>query len=399
MTSMIKIVICHTDFRIYWPARIRVLQQLLLGKQMELHVIEIAGKGSPYAFSNETNVEIDNWHVLFPERKIDGISGGEIKKPLFEMLDMLQPEVVVAGAIAFPSGALCVNWAKRRNKGVIIFDDAKIEDVPRNRIVEFIKKRIYGNVDAALYPAQEWKKTGTYWGFKSEQLFYGVNVIDNDFWRKKNSLAKNTGEKYFLSVGRIIWKKNFLYIIDAYNRLRESKNDVPELCIVGDGPEKEKIVEYIKEKHIEGVKLYPFLSQQELVPLYQNADVFILASRRYETWGLVINEAMAAGLPVIASCKCGATSVLVKDGVNGYVIDPAQPDSLYEKLDLFLNLDDKEKEKMSQSSEEIIKDWNLDRFSDGVYAAILYAMSHKKKCRNSLDKFILAMWKGRYRPI
>jgi glycosyltransferase involved in cell wall biosynthesis len=394
-----KIVICHTDFRIYWPARIRALQSFLTEKRMELHIIEIAGKGSPYAFSDKTDAEIENWHILFPEREMDNIKGREIQKPLFEMLDFLQPEVVVAGAIAFPSGALCVNWAKRKNKGVIIFDDAKIEDVQRNKIVNFIKKRIYGNVDAALYPAQDWKATGRHWGFKPEQLFYGVNVIDNAFWRKKDDLMENAGEKYFLSVGRMIWKKNFLYIIDTYNQLKKNKINVPKLYIVGDGIEKEKINKYIEENQIDGVKLFPFLPQQELISLYQNAEAFILASRRYETWGLVINEAMAAGLPIIASNKCGATNVLLKEGINGYVIDPNQTSSLYEKLTLFLRLSHEEKEKMGKFSEEIIKEWNLDRFSNGVYSAILYALTHKKKCRNPMDKFILAMWKGRYRPV
>lgn len=96
-------------------------------------------------------------------------------------MDTLKPDIIIAGAIAFPSGALTVAWGKRNKKKVIVFDDAKVEAVQRNPIVNFIKQAVYNGVDAMLFPAPDWKETGKYWNFKKEQLFYGVDVVDNDF--------------------------------------------------------------------------------------------------------------------------------------------------------------------------------------------------------------------------
>lgn len=392
-----NIVILHTDFRLYWPARIRALQMLLSNKGIDLYPIEISGKGSPYAFSKKnTDTNIENWHILFPERDMESLRGSEISKLLVPLLNKLQPEIVIAGAIAFPSGALAVSWCKQHKKKVVIFDDARIEDVQRNRMVNYVKKHIYQNVDAMLYPAPEWEETGKYWGFSAKQLFYGIDVVDNGFW---NTTCIETKEKYFITVGRLIEKKNILFTVKAYQKLKEANNDLPELWIIGEGPEKERIKSFIQTNKIEGIKLMPFQSQAQLSALYQNSQAMIISSNKSETWGLVINEAMASGIPVIASQHCGATSSLVKDGINGYIFDPYNLQSLIEKWELFINQTEQEREEMGRQSSEIIKEWNLDKFTEATYNCIEYVLKTRSTRCSWIDFFILKLWKGRYNPV
>ena len=145
-----NIAIIHTDFRIYWPARLQALHAFLRARGHQLSVVEIAGEGSPYAFSERAATGSLPWHVLFPHRKAESLAGGEIKPVLFRLLDELQPDVLVAGAIAFPSGALSVAWAVKNKRGMVCFDDAKIEAVGRGRLVTLVKQHIYAAVDAAL---------------------------------------------------------------------------------------------------------------------------------------------------------------------------------------------------------------------------------------------------------
>ena len=64
-----KIVIFHTDFRIYWPARIKALDELLSAKDIQLDIIEIAGCGSPYSFAQTDRGNCLSWHILFPSKK------------------------------------------------------------------------------------------------------------------------------------------------------------------------------------------------------------------------------------------------------------------------------------------------------------------------------------------
>ena len=65
-----------------------------------------------------------------------------------------------------------------------MFDDARLKDVPRSWLVDYIRKKVYSCVDAVLCPAPEWISTYNHFGFTAEQLFYGVDVVDNSFWSK-----------------------------------------------------------------------------------------------------------------------------------------------------------------------------------------------------------------------
>lgn len=387
---MKKIVITHTDFRIYWPARLKALEEELISYGIELYVIEIAGKGSPYAFAQRADMPTSHWITLFPHKEMEELFPSEIKSRLIAQFEKINPDVIAAGAIAFPSGAIAAMWAKKHKKGIVIFDDAKMEDVPRGRITNFIKKRIYRNIDAIMYPAYTWDETGLYWGFRKEQIFYGVDVVDNSFW--KITAEEKIGLKsVIIGVGRQIERKNMDFLIRAF---QQSNNANYELILVGDGAENEKLRQLAKEdSHI---KFYPFLPQKELRELYKTASALVTPSK-FETWGLVINEAMAAGLPVIASNKCPAAEILVKQGKNGYVFSPNNTESLKDTLNTFFSLTRAQQASMGKQSEKIISQWGLNKFSSEMFSAANYAYHHKKKCKNILDKIILTLWKGRYR--
>ena len=395
----IKVVALHTDFRIYWPARLNALHSFLKDKGISLEVIEIAGKGSNYAFASEEVQRPSYWHILFPESAPEELTGGQIKKRLFKMLDEMNPDVVIAGAIAFPSGALAVSWGQRNKKRVIIFDDAKMESVKRSGIINAIKRAVYQWADAMLYPAPDWNPTGHFWGFSDEQLFYGVDVVDNDFWKKERYNCQIKGE-FFLAVGRQIPVKNYISIVKAYNTIiKDYKKKPIKLVFVGEGPEHQAILDYItKNKISDYVQFIPYLSQEELAGTYQHAKGLICCSYQ-ETWGLVINEAMACGCPIIASNECGATNTLVQHGINGYRYSCHDIRTLSELIIKLQELSEESYLNMRNASKQIIAEWGLDRFCQGCFDAIQYTISHPKRNVNMLQKDIISLWKGRYRHI
>ena len=96
-----NVVFLHTDFRIYWPARLNALNKVLNKRGDILEVIEIAGEGSHYAFSKKENQINLHWHILFPKEKPEDLNGNTIQKKLFPLLDSLQPDIIIAGAIAY----------------------------------------------------------------------------------------------------------------------------------------------------------------------------------------------------------------------------------------------------------------------------------------------------------
>lgn len=394
-----KIVALHTDFRIYWPARLHELNNVLKQRGDELTVIEIAGKGSPYAFARKTEVCLD-WVVLFPDNSPEHLQPSFIKVQLFKVLNELMPDVIIAGATAFPSGALAVQWGLMRGAKVITFDDAKCEAVKRNLAVEFIKKSVYRGVDAMIYPAPDWQSTGIYWGFENEQLFYGLDVVDNIYWAKPAKESISFGH-YFVSVGRQIKKKNHMTIVKAYAKYRQSVGiDAYDLVLIGEGPEHEKLVKFVSEANLENcIHLLPFFTQEELPAIYQHAKALISSGSSSETWGLVINEAMAGGCPIIASVECGATNTLVKDGVNGYRFSCDDQEQLVKLMIKFHQLGFDRQNSMREASRKIISNWGLSRFANTCVSAIDYVAQHKKRKTTWLDCMLIRLWMGRYRPV
>lgn len=396
-----KIVALHTDFRIYWPARLEALSRYLSQHEFHLDVIEIAGKGSPYSFDENKKNENCSWRILFPDSKPEELTGKIIKPKLFGALDDINPDIILAGAIAFPSGALAVQWANSRpNKRVIIFDDSKIESVQRSKIVNFIKKSVYNGVDAMLYPAEPWIKTGEFWGFSKKQIFFGVDVVDNSFW-SHSARTNMFDSKYFVAAGRQITQKNFYSIIKAYHIYLQKINisEAYKLVLIGNGPEHDKIMKYINNNNLNKmIVCLDFVSQDQLRDIYHNADVLCLASTN-ETWGLVINEAMNAGCAIIASKECGATEVLVHHEKNGYIVSSDNVLEIAEAMLAYHKLTFAEKQLMSQKSKNIISDWGLEKFCNGAMEAIQFVVKNPRTNTSLLSKIIINNWVGKYNPI
>lgn len=401
-----KVVITHTDFRIYWPARIFALHQFLQAKQISLEVVEIAGAGSPYHFAGKSDFHLDWWHCLFPIQKMEEIEPIVANKALRKKLDHINPDVVIAGAIAFPSGAAAVRWAAENKKKVIIFDDARPEDVKRNWLINAIKKIIYHNVDAILCPAPSHATGFIKWGFKNEEIFYGVDVVDNELFGIIDSgIHEHTEtdeilQPYLLAVGRQIEKKNWIDLIRAFVIYKKANIESSlNLVFIGDGPLHHSLVEVSESEQRQDIIFIPFVLQYVLVQYYHQARGLILPSRYGETWGLVVNEAMAAGLPVLVSRECGCAQTLVREGINGWTFDPNNLKEMSDAIKKLDQLSPQQWENMSLSSAEIIKDWDLSRFSRGVIDALLYVSTRHKIKVGWLGTILLKFWNGRYRPV
>jgi glycosyltransferase involved in cell wall biosynthesis len=397
-----KIVALHTDFRIYWPARLKALAAYLTERGDSLEVVEIAGKGSPYAFSEKKLVSDLRWHILYPDAKPEELNGKAIKQKLFELLDNINPDVVISGAIAFASGALATQWVNaRKDKRLVIFDDAKMEAVKRSGVVNFVKQNVYNGVDAMFYPAEPWIPTGKFWGFKEEEMFFGVDVVDNAFWSEPVD-SHPYDFKYYVAVGRQIEKKNYLTIVKAYHRYCDSvgRENAYKLMLIGNGPEHDTIMQYISDHDLqECVICHDFMTQEALRVVYQNAEMLSSSSSSSETWGLVINEAMCGGCAIIASNECGATETLVQEGVNGYRTSCHDVEGLAAAMSKYHHLTEAEKSRMRQASKEIVSKWGLETFAAGAYDACKYVMSHPKRKVSLLSRLIINRWHGRYNPV
>lgn len=406
-----RVVFTHTDFRLYWPRRLKALHEFLAKRGADLHVVELAGKGSPYDFEARDGAPRDiPWTCLFPETRMEELRPAAAAAALCNCLDRLQPDVVIAGALAFPSGVAAMRWAKQHRRPIVIFDSVRLEDVPRGWFVSHIKRRLYRHSEAAFSAAPGHEQPFLAWGVRPGSVSFGLETVDNDWFSGIASAATaspettrrklNLPDRFFLGVGRLVEKKNWQTMLRAFASFRkQTLTSDWQLTFVGDGPERASLQRLTEEMGIADQVIFrTFASQETLAAIYALAGALVLPSRYGETWGLVVNEAMACGLPVLVSEQCGCAATLVKAGENGWRFSPDDEEGMSALLARMASLPETERVRMGRRSRQIVADWGLPRFCKGAWDAIQFAAAHPLPPPSLLDRTLLALWKGRYRP-
>jgi len=191
------------------------------------------------------------------------------------------------------------------------------------------------------------------WGYdslcqKTEELKLQRNQIRTELGIPEDSLV-------ILFCGRLSGEKNLFHLVEAYHQLdHESK----AMIIVGDGYLKHSLQDYVDQLGAESVYFFGFQKRDEIPKFYTVSDLLVLPSVR-ETWGIVVNEAMCFGLPVIVSDQVGAGVDLVSEGRNGYKV-ATDGDALSHSIKKIAGLRPEERLLMGMNSIDIMNKW-LDR--------------------------------------
>ena len=274
---------------------------------------------------------------------------------------------------------------------VVIISDSRFKDSKRNFFLESLKKILLGGCSSAIVAGFESENYIAKLGFKNSAIFKPYDVIDNDFF--SNSLNKLESNKYILCVARFIKKKNHLKLIKAFEKYKKNNGSL-NLIIIGEGPEKQNIINFIKTLSCESsIAIKSWQGIDELKKFYANAKVFVLFSQ-YDQWGLVVNEAMASGIPCIVSTECGCYEDLIKNKNTGWGVDPTNEQELTNIFHLLDKLKEKELIRIQQNIRKTIKNYNLKEFSKAVKDATKYAMKNKKSSKlSALAAYLLFLFK------
>ena len=157
--------------------------------------------------------------------------------------------------------------------------------------------------------------------------------------------------------------------------------------LLGDGPLKTDICRLISDLRLhEHVHLPGFKPYDELPVYYASANAFVHASA-VEQWGLVVNEAIASGLPVIVSDRCGCVPELVNG--NGFIFDPTNEDESAARLLEMASLSVQERKDLAENSHRIAANFAPERFGEGLEHAASTAMEVPKKRYGAIDRALL----------
>lgn len=192
--------------------------------------------------------------------------------------------------------------------------------------VDRMAKNSYGIYDKILTVSPSLNKViKEKYGIESEVV---PNMISEDFVNTRR-VKKESTKFTFLAIGRLIALKNFDLLIKAAAQLKARGKDF-EVLIIGEGEEREKLSTLIKESEVDDrVKMLGLLDRKEIIKRMEHGDCMVLPSS-FETFGLVLIEGMAAGLPAIAT-KAGGPEFIVNE-TNGILVNPEDVDALAEAM-------------------------------------------------------------------
>src|SRR2546423_1439565 len=346
---------------------------------------------------------------LFPEATDIYPNKAELHCAFRSALEQTNPDVVAVNGWNNFGSLIAANCCVRRGIPMIVMSESSRQDEPRIWWKEAIKRRIAGLYSAALVGGQRHVEYLVELGMPRERIFTGYDVVDNDYFGRHTAEIRNSKveirkkydlpENYLLASARFVEKKNLPKLVQAYaeyrkrSDVRDQKLDVNDsktcwdLVLLGDGPLRESLKSQLSTLNLnEQVHLPGFKPYDELPVYYALANAFVHASTT-EQWGLVVNEAIASGLPVIVSNRCGCAPELVNG--NGFTFDPTHKDELAKRLLEMASLSDQERKPLGDNSYRIAANFAPERFGEGLESAASVAMGVPQKRFRVMDRVLL----------
>jgi 1,2-diacylglycerol 3-alpha-glucosyltransferase len=376
------------------------------GSQLHVTAVEFSNVDPMYAWDLVEGSDGFDRVTLFSGMPVNELPTSRIFNRVSEALDQLRPQVVAIPGWSDPCSLAVLRWCQTHTVPAVMMSETTAWDDTRKWWKEGLKRRIVKLCRAGLVGGRAHAAYLAQLGMAPEKIFFGYDVVDNEHFAagaatarsEEQAVRRKCGlpENYFLASARFIEKKNLSRLIEAYALYRKQpspqggEENVPwDLVLLGDGPLKPALSSRIAALDVQKHVHLPGFKQYDELPLYYGlANVFIHASTT-EPWGLVVNEAMASGLPVLVSNRCGCAMDLVQEGVNGYTFDPLNVEqlaSLMSQLSTF----NFQLSTFSAASRKIISSWGTERFADGLRRAVESALVVRPGSASAFDRLVLA---------
>ncbi len=380
-----RVVFVHPFLLHYHYPRLHALAEECRKEGISFTNIELAGYIEIYRTLFKSRAKTFDNVTLFEGRDLGSVQFARIWSALKKTLEGLKPDVVLTYGYSLRIMRRVMFWAKKNHVAIGLMSDSNAFDTKRHRAIEFFKSLFVSRYEAGFVGGTSSRLYLQQLGIPAERIVPGLDVVDNEFFRQKiqanradlAGVRRKWGlpENSFLFVGRLVPNKNIRGLLAAYGRYAECMDSRTPwgLVICGSGPQDSELRDIVREMPARLDQLIQFrgqVGQSDLPDFFSGTSCLVLPSTSLESWGLVVNEAMACGLPVLVSNKCGCAEDLVRNGVNGWQFDPHDLDSLARLMRILHDMDFQKREEMGRHGEKIISEWGPGKFSlNGLTAA------------------------------
>ncbi|GAA5133641.1 glycosyltransferase family 4 protein [Prosthecobacter algae] len=391
----VKAALLFDHFGPYHQARLRAAAE-----GMEVVGVEFHPRSRDYAWEPARLGVLPL--VSVPPTKSEGPEAArEFQGVLEKTLEEIQPEVVAIPGWASREALVALSWCLRQGVPTILMSESCAHDEVRVGWKEWVKRRIIDCHSAALAGGTLHARYLKLLGMGEDQISLGYDAVDNAWFAEQGPRLRrsldSSQEPCFLASARFIPKKNISRLLTAYAAYRQVCGDAKpwRLVLLGDGELRGEVEKQVHELGLRPFVSMPgFLQYEELPCYYARASAFIHASTT-EQWGLVVNEAMASGLPVLVSNRCGCAEDLVEEGINGFTFDPEDVQGMTAVMGRMAALPEDKLRQMGRESERIIADWGPARFAEGMRQAAITALKTGAKKPSLVDRVLLKILMSR----
>ena len=375
-----RLAIHFERFGPYHKARLTSAREQLAPIGWHAIGLETASTDAVYQWQLESHADQAGIQTVFPGQAVESLSRKQIHQSIGQTLSQLNPAAVAIAGWASADAMACLAWCRNHSKPALLMSETRAADGRRLWFKEVLKswriKRFQGALVGGASHAAYLRSLGF-----AGPVVTGYNVVDNAYflaestqWRANDLQVGLVSRPYLLASNRFVERKNLGALLDAFSQVSTSIDlACPlDLCLLGDGEQQGLLQQACRDHNLPWLQAAPWEAEtphecsplcrvlfpgfrqiEELPRFYAHAMAFVHPALS-EPWGLVINEAMAAGLPILSSSNVGAAEELLEEGVNGFFFDPDGAHSIAAVLQRFLALNHEEQQAMGQASARLL---------------------------------------------
>ena len=383
-----RILIVHNLLWAHYKASVFQALQRAVDEQggLTLKVLQIArnerSRAGLEATTDEDSPVYQYQYELLFDRFLEDVSLRDRTTALIRQVRAFRPDVINLTGYYDLAQLAVLAWARLNGVRVIMQNESTAVDHQRGSWKERFKRTVFSQCDGFFCFGEQSARYLTNLGVPISKILLRKNAVDNQALRMaydqalptrlQQQLALSLKPNNFLFVGRLIAFKNLPMLLACFAEARQQAPEATDwgVILLGDGPEQARLEQQIKSLNLtDAVRLLPGRPWFRVPDVLALASVLVLPSTS-EPWGLVVNEAMACGLPVLVSNRCGCVPDLVHDGQNGFVFDPGQAAALTYHLVQFMRKR-VDREQLARSAEQSIAAYSPEAVAKEMLAGFM----------------------------
>jgi glycosyltransferase involved in cell wall biosynthesis len=292
--------------------------------------------------------------ISIKQSKLKVETGWELPTVVFPLstvhdLSKLKPRVIISLELGFRT--LAAWWYRRGRKDCRLIAHVRVtkeceakRGLSRLVLRKFLLKRLDHIIVNGRNGASYLKSIGA----PENKMTIITCGTDLKYFGQKQSQIRRAAQLRILYVGQLIAKKHIVPFLKILYSELDRRHTLAEITIAGWGPQKQHVIDMDRPSNV-ALTMLNYVEYDKLLEVYAQADVFVMPTLADE-WGMVVNEALVSGVPVLGSDRCQAVTELIEDNVHGWIFDPYIENSIRDAINRMLDTPDEKLREMGRNA-------------------------------------------------